>query len=305
MCCRNFCTNFCNCCGRRSAFTLYAIQVLLCIGGLASTALGIYYISGEASVVLPKELLISVIALGVYISFVSVLGCCGTHYVYRDLRANHDNVVNQDDFRTGKCRRSFNCFTISLGFIFVLHAALAYVALLDAGHLAKAGIVESNKSEHVTKFSNDMMEKLHERYATKKDGFRTKEWVDTQNFFDCCGYDRLHAELMTGDECTFPYLERNQVQYVNVNTKGESCEKGSEGCREYLVGWLKDEANTETCSQHFSKRFEQAGFAALVMALLELFGILASCCLLCGARSSKDLPEHFGDGVEMSGTHYH
>lgn len=288
--------------GKKSGQVLLFMQLILFLCGAASCAFGAYYLFGnvDTSVLLPNFVLYVFIGFGVFLLLMSTMGCFGTRYALRDLKANHDNAINAHDFDTGRCRRSFNCFVVFLTIFFLLHAAIAILALSSSSSIRKASGFSVDILGINEDFSESILENIHKKYASKKDGFQDSEWVGTQNYFDCCGYDRDHPELMTGRECVFPSKNKN-TSHVYLDNQGRTCKKGDakNGCRKHSVGGLKDEALSDTCSDHFEVLFKRVGWISLGFAVFELLAILASCCLCVGSRTGKDVPEQF-DGREMN-----
>jgi hypothetical protein len=280
--------------------------------GVINAAYAGYFLFGgpDVGVIVPLWALVGMFVVGVVLSLTACIGCFGTRFAKWDLEANNDGVIDENDFNVGRCAKVFNCFMVLLFVFFCLHSTFAFFALQDAGLLIDAGIVEQGgrASENISAFSKGVLETFHEEYGGAEPYFEQAQWIETQDFFGCCGYDRAHQELMTGAACQFPFPNTSNPIRMYVDKVGNPCDGNDPDYvgpeNGYPIGWLKTE-ETETCTDHWAAMFSSCGYVALAIAIVELLTLLAACCLACGARMGEDIPENFGGGgargLEMAG----
>jgi len=285
---------------------LYFTQFLLTIVGSGSAGWAGMYLFGDGisgrvdvSAIIPNYILLVMFVLGILMALTAILGACGTYHASRDLKANNDGRLTEDDFYVGKIgRKRLNLFIFTLFMYFLISGAIAYVSVKSSMQLEEdADNANENRAakELVSSFSKRALNSFYEKYSAAEDGFEDEQWVATQDYFDCCGYDRAHHELMTGAACTFPYPDADNPQTVWTKPDGEKCEAGqTAGCTEFKKGALKPAS--KTCSDHFADMFQIAGIISCIMVFILALSLLASCCLLCGARTGEDVPDDFSSG---------
>ena len=118
--------------GRYSSKVLYFTQILLFCCGIVNSAYAGNFLFSDAdiSAVVPAGAMWGMFLVGIVLVITSVLGCVGTCYALRDLKANNDGMVTVDDFHVQHCRRPFYCFTCMLVLFFILHASFGMLGPL-------------------------------------------------------------------------------------------------------------------------------------------------------------------------------
>ena len=91
------------------------MQSLLALLGLVIVSFASTLLFGaNIHALLHPLLLILLLSVGVFMVLTAFVGCCGTCYALRDLRANHDGVITTDDYHVGKHKGTFRCFVVSV-----------------------------------------------------------------------------------------------------------------------------------------------------------------------------------------------
>eukprot|EP00941_MAST-03F_sp_MAST-3F-sp1_P003234 g3234.t1 len=217
------------------------------------------------------------------------VGCCGTCYALRDLRANHDGVITTDDYHVGKHKGTFRCFVVSVFVLSIVHLLFAFVSLDSAGHLEFLHGSKSSTKAHIVDLRHKTARTVHADYAEKLVGFEDPGWIGTQNHFKCCGFDSIHPQMMTGRHCNYP-----DGADVLAMKDGTPCTTEGNGCRKYKGGTLH--SSSTYCAVRFSQLFVLSGWIAAGLAFFEILALVAACCLYCGASTSEDvhrLPRDF------------
>jgi hypothetical protein len=244
-------------------FTMTTVVMLLSGGVLGIT---VYYLAEDIDFVgMPTYLLWTLFALAFGTMLGGLCGCVGTARAYKQAAAKAEFkvfaiVAADDDAHAHGYMRAFLCFT----FIFsLLNIAVATLALYEAGELGESDVGSEAAAQRLAAVDSAGISVYEHLDST--DGATSEDWVKTQDFFKCCGYNRLRPDFMTGGCCS---------NWVEPDAGGSMKLRDPEvdgACR--------------LCSDEFSEMFRRAGTVSLCVGAVELLTFIAGCGLLrCAAR---------------------
>eukprot|EP00941_MAST-03F_sp_MAST-3F-sp1_P003233 g3233.t1 len=280
MCCRN--------CGRRLGclmITLTLIMLLVSCAGVGVTShVLIHHINLMG---LPETFMYVACGLCVLMSIISLLGVIGSCQMRAQALDRGKEGVELHRARCG--RWPLYVFIILTLLAAISHAACGFVAL-DYGKTLKisdATPITFDSNDTVQSMHKATIEYINKNYALRgpagcvaeqcQDPFTYGDWMKTQKFFDCCGYDREHPYMMTNLEaCNYP-LPGPGRRFVLEGVDNEHVNSGP-----FQLGSIM--SGKETCSEALEELFVNSGFVFIGIALFELIVVSTAIALICVAR---------------------
>lgn len=153
------------------------INSIMLVVGMAGVGLGVYEFIKEGNWLVPSFLLYGLPILGFVVMIISILGIDGS----RKAGAKQDN----DECNVQLWVYSIITFIILLAFMGIVYAGIAF------------GISDVDTQETGTSSNEIEKEIIVQLHANPS------QWVDLQNYNECCGYDNTEstADLRTGTAC--------------------------------------------------------------------------------------------------------
>jgi len=211
---------------------LYFINAITASFGAALVCVCIWALTLAENVTLPTWILPCGIVFGGIVMLVSCCGCKGASSAPRHKAED-------------SCNLSLSFYLTILFVSFVMQIILAVILLQLVGTMNTA-ISGDLADEAVQKFDNDFVEWTQDHPS---------KWIDTQNYFVCCGYQSTSDDTATGDVCS-------------------NSPETAVACRPKLLQKTKDQA-------------EIISIVCIIFGFMELVALIASCCLCCGGPRQK------------------
>jgi hypothetical protein len=119
-----------------------------------------------------------------------------------------------------------------------------------------------------------MVSFVTEKYrGTSAPFYRSQDWLDTQEFFSCCGFVRSNPEQMTGPCCS---------EHI-VMSSGVPENSGTATNPVYSFKAMA-EGTCDMCKESVQEKYYTGAILMMVAAILELSAVLAAIILQATAK---------------------
>jgi hypothetical protein len=264
----------------------------------AASVLSGYYVFGDVDFMgMPDFMLYTGTVLSFLLAAISMCGLVGScRMKLTAMDRGKSDVLDDEDFEQSSCKWPMYAFTFFTTVFALMHLACGVFALDYAGTME--GVAErtgydydtnsTTTSDAVDSISKEVIEYINREFhlpgppgcqqtECTEPPFTWGSWIKTQEFFECCGYDRAHPYMMTYEKlCNYPLPgpgQRFQLEGVDDDDTLSP---------PMAIGSL--ETGQVTCSDAFSEMFEDAAVVFLSMGVFELIVACLSCGLICTAR---------------------
>lgn len=236
---------------------LYIINGFVLSMAIIAMAYASWALHSNQSFALPRWAIEMGLAFSVIVVVISGSGFWGTHVAPNKI-ANHQT----------------NWF---LWFYFIITFLSMVLTIVAAGViLVLVGTIEDTEDQKATSGVRDFEESLRESMAENP-----SEWMDVQDYFECCGYNCTVAQLSGYPSTSCPATEFPTGKYCpsasNCPTPSECAAWVNEhkGCRDKLLEKAKEQAIG-------------LGVIGVIFALVQLLALVSAFCLLCCVKDDID-----------------
>jgi len=284
-------------CGKQLGTLLVVLTLVMFLASGTAAGFSGYFVFGDVDFMgMPKFMLYVGTVASFLLASISLCGLVGSCKMkVTALDRGKKGIYDHDDFEHSSCKWPMYVFTVFTTIFAFMHLACGGFALDYAGEMEGVADVagydydgNNNSTRNaVSALSERVIKYINREFSAPgppgcspvsecKDPFTYGSWMETQEFFECCGYDRAHPYTMTYQKlCNFPMPgDGRQFQLEGVDNEDTTTK--------LLIGSL--ETGVDTCSDAFAAMFDDAAVVFIVIGTFELVVACLSCSLICTAR---------------------